>query len=98
MLDCESDRSYGRLICKILLPDSEDVCLDQVKPEWPGTTSSIRTSVLQTEIRLRRMRRDARQDRPMERSTPCSAARFLAWNEFTTAVGHEEMPYEQRAN
>ena len=30
-LDCESERSYGRLICKILLPDGEDVCLDQVK-------------------------------------------------------------------
>lgn len=30
-LDCENDRSYGRLICKIILPDGEDVCLDQVK-------------------------------------------------------------------
>jgi endonuclease YncB( thermonuclease family) len=30
-LECENERSYGRLICKILLPDGEDVCLDQVK-------------------------------------------------------------------
>ena len=30
-LDCENERSYGRLICKILLPNGEDVCLDQVK-------------------------------------------------------------------
>jgi endonuclease YncB( thermonuclease family) len=30
-LDCENEESYGRLICKILLPDGEDVCLDQVK-------------------------------------------------------------------
>jgi micrococcal nuclease len=30
-LDCENDRSYGRLICKVLLPDGEDVDLDQVK-------------------------------------------------------------------
>jgi len=30
-LDCENERSYGRLICKILLPDGEDVDLDQVK-------------------------------------------------------------------
>jgi micrococcal nuclease len=30
-LECENERSYGRLICKILLPNGEDVCLDQVK-------------------------------------------------------------------
>jgi endonuclease YncB( thermonuclease family) len=30
-LECENERSYGRLICKVLLPDGEDVCLDQVK-------------------------------------------------------------------
>ena len=30
-LDCENERSYGRLICKIILPNGEDVCLDQVK-------------------------------------------------------------------
>jgi endonuclease YncB( thermonuclease family) len=30
-LDCENERSYGRLICKILLPNGEDACLDQVK-------------------------------------------------------------------
>jgi endonuclease YncB( thermonuclease family) len=30
-LDCESERSYGRLICKILLRNGEDACLDQVK-------------------------------------------------------------------
>src|SRR5216684_4030803 len=30
-LECESERSYGRLICKILLPSGEDVDLDQVK-------------------------------------------------------------------
>lgn len=30
-LDCENGRSYGRLICKSLLPDGEDACLDQVK-------------------------------------------------------------------
>jgi endonuclease YncB( thermonuclease family) len=30
-LDCENERSYGRLICKILLLDGEDVDLDQVK-------------------------------------------------------------------
>ena len=29
--DCESERSYGRLICKILLPDGEDVCFDRVR-------------------------------------------------------------------
>jgi endonuclease YncB( thermonuclease family) len=31
MLECENERSYGRLICKILLPNGEDACLDQVK-------------------------------------------------------------------
>ena len=31
MLQCSGDRSYGRMICKILLPSGEDVCLDQVK-------------------------------------------------------------------
>jgi endonuclease YncB( thermonuclease family) len=30
-LECENERSYGRLICKILLPNGEDVDLDQVK-------------------------------------------------------------------
>ena len=30
-LKCEYERSYGRLICTVLLPDGEDVCLDQVK-------------------------------------------------------------------
>jgi endonuclease YncB( thermonuclease family) len=30
-LDCENERSYGRLICKILLPGGEDVDLDQVR-------------------------------------------------------------------
>jgi endonuclease YncB( thermonuclease family) len=30
-LDCENERSYGRLICKIWLPDGQDVDLDQVK-------------------------------------------------------------------
>lgn len=30
-LDCENERSYGRMICKILLSDGEDACLDQVK-------------------------------------------------------------------
>jgi endonuclease YncB( thermonuclease family) len=30
-LDCEDERSYGRLLCKILLPNGEDVDLDQVK-------------------------------------------------------------------
>jgi endonuclease YncB( thermonuclease family) len=29
-LDCENERSYGRLLCKILLPNGEDVDLDQV--------------------------------------------------------------------
>jgi len=31
MLQCSGDRSYGRMICKILLSDGEDVCLDMVK-------------------------------------------------------------------
>jgi len=30
-LACEYDRSYGRFLCKVLLPNGEDVCLDQVK-------------------------------------------------------------------
>jgi hypothetical protein len=30
-LECENERSYGRLICKILLPNRADVDLDQVK-------------------------------------------------------------------
>jgi len=30
-LECENERSYGRLICKILLANGEDVDLDQVK-------------------------------------------------------------------
>jgi endonuclease YncB( thermonuclease family) len=30
-LDCENERSYSRLICKIVLRNVEDVCLDQVK-------------------------------------------------------------------
>jgi endonuclease YncB( thermonuclease family) len=30
-LQCENERSYGRLICKILLPSGGDVDLDQVK-------------------------------------------------------------------
>ena len=30
-LECENERSYGRLICKILLPNGEDVDFDQVK-------------------------------------------------------------------
>ena len=29
-LDCGKDESYGRLVCKILLPSGEDVCLDQI--------------------------------------------------------------------
>jgi endonuclease YncB( thermonuclease family) len=31
MLQCSGDRSYGRMICKILFPSGEDVCLDMVK-------------------------------------------------------------------
>jgi endonuclease YncB( thermonuclease family) len=30
-LECEDERSYGRLICKILLANGDDVCLEQVK-------------------------------------------------------------------
>ncbi len=30
-LQCEYERSYGRLICKVLLPNGDDVCLDQLK-------------------------------------------------------------------
>ena len=30
-LDCKNERSYGRLICKILLPDGDEACLEQVK-------------------------------------------------------------------
>jgi endonuclease YncB( thermonuclease family) len=30
-LECEDERSYGRLICKVLLPNGEDADLDQVK-------------------------------------------------------------------
>lgn len=30
-LNCENERSYGRLICKILLQNGDDACLDQVK-------------------------------------------------------------------
>ena len=30
-LDCTSGESYGRLVCKVLLPNGEDVDLDQVK-------------------------------------------------------------------
>lgn len=30
-LDCENDRSYGHLICQVLLPAGEDVDLDQLK-------------------------------------------------------------------
>ncbi len=29
-LDCGKEESYGRLVCKILLPNGENVCLDQV--------------------------------------------------------------------
>jgi endonuclease YncB( thermonuclease family) len=31
MLDCGKEESYGRLVCKVLLRDGEDACLDQVK-------------------------------------------------------------------
>jgi endonuclease YncB( thermonuclease family) len=31
MLDCGKEESYGRLVCKVLLTDGEDACLDQVK-------------------------------------------------------------------
>jgi endonuclease YncB( thermonuclease family) len=31
ILDCENERSYGRLICKVQLSNGQDVCLDQVK-------------------------------------------------------------------
>jgi endonuclease YncB( thermonuclease family) len=30
-LDCGTEQSYGRLVCKVLLPNGEDVDLDQVK-------------------------------------------------------------------
>jgi endonuclease YncB( thermonuclease family) len=30
-LDCAGEESYGRLVCKILLPSGEDVDLDQIK-------------------------------------------------------------------
>jgi len=30
-LDCGNEESYGRKVCKVLLPNGEDVCLDQVK-------------------------------------------------------------------
>ncbi len=30
-LDCGKEESYGRLVCKISLPNGEDVCLDQIK-------------------------------------------------------------------
>jgi endonuclease YncB( thermonuclease family) len=35
-LECENESSYGRLICKIVLPNGEDADLDQVKAgmEW----------------------------------------------------------------
>jgi endonuclease YncB( thermonuclease family) len=31
MLDCGKEESYGRLVCKVLLPNGEDADLDQVK-------------------------------------------------------------------
>jgi endonuclease YncB( thermonuclease family) len=31
ILDCGKDESYGRLVCKVMLPTGEDVGLDQVK-------------------------------------------------------------------
>jgi len=30
-VECDNERSYGRLICKILLPNSDDRCLEQLK-------------------------------------------------------------------
>lgn len=30
-LQCEKAESYGRLICKVTLPDGEDICLDQIR-------------------------------------------------------------------
>jgi endonuclease YncB( thermonuclease family) len=30
-LECENERSYGRIICKVLLSDGDDASLDQVK-------------------------------------------------------------------
>lgn len=30
-LDCGNEQSYGRLVCKVLLPNGEDASLDQVK-------------------------------------------------------------------
>lgn len=30
-LECENEKSYRRLICRVLLPTGEDVCLDQAK-------------------------------------------------------------------
>lgn len=30
-LECGGERSYGRLVCKILLPDGGDACLDQIR-------------------------------------------------------------------
>jgi len=30
-LECINKKSYGRLICKVILPSGHDVCLDQVK-------------------------------------------------------------------
>jgi endonuclease YncB( thermonuclease family) len=34
-LQCKYERSYGRLICKVLLPYGEDLCLDHVKAGMP---------------------------------------------------------------
>lgn len=51
-LDCENERSYGRLICKIMLPDGEDACLDQVKAGMAWHYKHTRTSRVRRIARL----------------------------------------------
>jgi endonuclease YncB( thermonuclease family) len=77
-LKCGNERSYGRLICKILL-DGDDICLDQVRDgmAWhykqyqDEQSPSDRDAYAAAEVHGNEI-----ENRAMERPAPSSAAGF----------------------
>ena len=88
-LHCSDERSYGRLLCKILLPNQEDVDLDQVKAgmAWhykqyqDEQSAEDRATYAAAECAG-----DEGQIRSVERPTSRSAAGFPAQHELAPSV------------
>jgi endonuclease YncB( thermonuclease family) len=98
-LECSDERSYGRLICKILLPNGEDADLGQLKTgmAWhykqyqDEQSPADREAYASAECDAMKSRLGLWSD-----PHPVQTAGFQAWNELASATRLNGLPYEQR--